>query len=147
MLDVESFDCITLWHVLEHFHNPFKYASEISRLLKPEGFCLIALPNCSSYDAEYYTQYWAAYDVPRHLWHFSPETFQKFSEKTGFVIDNIKNLPLDLFYISILSEKYRGARLAFFAGIIKAMPFALKSLYNKSRSSSVIYLLRKKTDQ
>ena len=142
-LATESFDCITLWHVLEHFHNPFKYTSDIIRLLKPGGLCLIALPNCSSYDAKYYRQHWAAYDVPRHLWHFSPVTFRKFSEKAGFVLENLKTLPLDLFYISILSERYRGSKLAFLMGMVKALPFAVVSIFYKSRSSSVIYILRK----
>jgi ubiquinone/menaquinone biosynthesis C-methylase UbiE len=104
-----SFDCITLWHVLEHFYDPFKLSSDIVRLLKSGGWCIIALPNCSSYDAEYYKSYWAAYDVPRHLWHFSPSTFRIFSEKSGFLIKKIRNLPLDVFYISILSERYRGS--------------------------------------
>ena len=80
-LESNSFDCITLWHVLEHFHDPSDYASEIYRLLKPGAACIIALPNSSSYDAVYYGRYWAAWDVPRHLWHFSPETFMRFSGK------------------------------------------------------------------
>jgi SAM-dependent methyltransferase len=145
-LESESFDCITLWHVLEHFHDPFKYASDITRLLKPGGLCLIALPNCSSYDAKYYGPYWAAYDVPRHLWHFNPVTFNKFSEKTGFVLENLKILPLDLFYIAILSERYKGSKTAFLTGILKALYFAFLSAFNMKMSSSVIYLLRKSND-
>jgi SAM-dependent methyltransferase len=138
-----SFDCITLWHVLEHFHNPFKYTSDIIRLLKPGGLCLIALPNCSSYDAKYYGRFWAAYDVPRHLWHFNPSTFRVFSEKTGLVLENLRNLPLDVFYISILSERYKGSSFAFLRGMVKALPFAFLSVFNKRKSSSVIYILRK----
>ena len=79
-----SVDCITLWHVLEHFHDPNKFAREVLRLLKPDGVCIIALPNSSSYDAKNYGKFWAAYDVPRHLWHFNPSTFSRFAEKTGF---------------------------------------------------------------
>ena len=146
-LDANSFDCITLWHVLEHFHDPFKYASQILRLLKHGGICVIALPNCSSYDAKFYGQYWAAYDVPRHLWHFNPSSFRIFSEKTGFEVENIRNLPLDVFYISLLSEKYKGTRLPFITGIAKALLFAFLSVFKKKSSSSVIYILRKSTDQ
>ncbi len=115
----ESFDCITLWHVLEHFHNPFKYFSEFSRLLKPGGLCLVALPNCSSYDAKHFGQFWAAYDVPRHLWHFEPASFDHFLEKVGFRCEEITNLPFDVFYISILSEKYKGSPDLFYKGINK----------------------------
>ncbi|HUX59153.1 MAG TPA: class I SAM-dependent methyltransferase [Bacteroidales bacterium] len=142
-LESNSFDCITLWHVLEHFHDPFKYASDIFRLLKPGGSCLIALPNCSSYDAKFYGKYWAAYDVPRHLWHFNPATFALFAEKTGFRLKEIRNLPLDVFYISFLSEKYKKAYLPFIKGMIRAKFYAFLSLFNKKRSSSVIYILHK----
>ncbi|HBC77020.1 MAG TPA: methyltransferase [Bacteroidales bacterium] len=137
-----TFDCITLWHVLEHFHKPFSYAEEIKRLLKPEGICICALPNCSSFDANHYGEYWAAYDVPRHLWHFTPETFRFFAGKTGFHIKEIKSLPFDVFYISILSEKNKGTKFYFLKGIIKGSLFALRSLFHKSKSSSLIYLLK-----
>jgi len=137
------FDCITLWHVLEHLQDPFKYASEIKRLLKPGGSCIVALPNCKSYDAQYYRDFWAAYDVPRHLWHFTPQTFRKFTEKTGLILKEIKALPLDVFYISLLSEKYKASKLHFISGMIKGLWFAVLSLFRKEGSSSLIYLLKK----
>jgi 2-polyprenyl-3-methyl-5-hydroxy-6-metoxy-1,4-benzoquinol methylase len=142
-LKPESFDCITLWHVLEHFHDPFKYAAEIHRLLKPGGTCLIALPNSDSFDAEYYKEFWAAYDVPRHLWHFNPETFTLFAEKTGFRVTEIRNLPLDVFYISSLSEKYKKSSLPFIKGMVRAKFYTLRAFFNNERSSSVIYILKK----
>jgi ubiquinone/menaquinone biosynthesis C-methylase UbiE len=138
-----SFDCITMWHVLEHFHEPFKYISEINRLLKPGAVCVVALPNSSSYDAKYYKQFWAAWDVPRHLWHFEPSTFRIFSEKSGFTLENLKILPLDVFYISLLSERYKGSSLAFLKAMLKASIFVIRSGFNRNRSSSVIYVLRK----
>jgi SAM-dependent methyltransferase len=139
-----SFDCVTMWHVLEHFHNLSDYASGIKRLLKPGGTCIAAMPNCSSYDAMYYGKDWAAWDVPRHLWHFSPDTFSIFAEKEGFAIMDIKPLPLDVFYISALSEKNRRSPMPLVKGMIKGSFFALKSLFNKERSSSLIYFLKTK---
>jgi SAM-dependent methyltransferase len=138
-----TFDCITLWHVLEHFQNPFKYAAEIRRLLKPGGICLIALPNCSSYDADYYGKEWAAWDVPRHLWHFNPDTFRLFTEKAGFELTGIMRLPLDVFYISTLSEKYKNSGISFLSGILKGLWFSTRTLFNKEKSSSLIYVLMK----
>jgi len=139
----ESFDCITLWHVLEHFHNPFKYATDIHRILKPGGVCLIALPNSSSPDAKHYKEFWAAYDVPRHLWHFNPVTFRIFAEKTGFNLKESRSLPLDVFYISALSEKYKKSSLSFIKGMIRAKFYAFGTFFNKEKSSSVIYILQK----
>jgi SAM-dependent methyltransferase len=138
-----SFDCVTLWHVLEHFHDPFKNISEIYRLLKPGAICVVALPNCNSYDANHYKRFWAAWDVPRHLWHFQPSTFRIFSEKSGFILENLIILPLDVFYISLLSERYKGSSMAFFKAMSKAFIFALRSGYNRNRASSEIYILRK----
>jgi 2-polyprenyl-3-methyl-5-hydroxy-6-metoxy-1,4-benzoquinol methylase len=138
-----SFDCVTLWHVLEHFHDPFRYVSEIRRLLKPDGICIIALPNSSSFDAKHFGTFWAAYDVPRHLWHFNPATFRRFADKAGFKTEKLLSLPLDLFYISILSEKNKGSRVPFFRGMAIAKLYAFASFFNKKRSSSIIYILRK----
>lgn len=142
-----TFDCISLWHVLEHFHDPDKYVSFILRLLKPDGTCVIALPNNNSYDANYYGRFWAAYDLPRHLWHFNPDTFRLFAKKSGVSVETIRSLPLDVFYISVLSERYKGSRLSFFKGMMTALLFAFLSIWNKERSSSVIYVLRRENDQ
>lgn len=136
-----QFDCITLWHVFEHLDDPVNSLDRIHRLLKPEGKCIIAMPNSSSFDAWHYGKSWAAWDVPRHLWHFAPDTFRDFTEKNGFRLARIKNLPADVFYISILSEKYRRTNLPFITGMIKGMWFTLMALFNKKRSSSLIYIL------
>jgi len=140
-----SFDCITMWHVLEHFQDLSGYVSEIKRLLKPDGICITAIPNCNSFDARHYINYWAAYDVPRHLWHFTPAVFTKFAENRGFRITGIRSLPLDVFYISMLSEKYKGSKIPFIPGMIKGLWFSLLSLFNRKKSSSLIYLLRNQT--
>jgi SAM-dependent methyltransferase len=142
-LEKASFDCITLWHVLEHFSNLHNYIAEIHRLLKPEGICIIALPNIDSFDAQHFGHFWAAYDVPRHLWHFNPDTFGFLFESRGFKILNIITLPLDVFYISILSERYKGNKMAFLTGIVKGSYFAFLTLFNKRKCSSLIHTLKK----
>jgi SAM-dependent methyltransferase len=143
-LEKGSFDCITLWHVLEHFYDPLKYLHDLIPLLKPDGIFVIALPNSSSFDAHSYGPFWAAFDVPRHIWHFSPETFGIFAEKAGLKVGCSRVLPFDVFYISILSEKYSGSGIALLSGLVKATFFSLKTIFNRNRSSSVIYILRKK---
>lgn len=143
-IEKSSFDCITLWHVLEHFNDPSGYMNTIAGLLKPGGTCIIALPNCSSYDADHYKKFWAAYDVPRHLWHFAPDTFRLFCEKNGFEVEKIKKLPLDVFYIAILSEKYRKTGLPVARGILRGALYWFLTIFNKNRASSLIYILKKK---
>jgi SAM-dependent methyltransferase len=138
-----SFDCITMWHVLEHFQEPFEYASQVYRLLKPGGSWITALPNSDSFDALHYKEFWAAYDVPRHLWHFSPGSFGLFAGKTGFNLISIKRLPLDVFYISALSEKYKGSKLHLIKGMLSGLRFTFMSGLRKNKSSSLIYLLKK----
>ena len=146
-LDSGSFDCVTMWHVLEHFHDPHRYISDIIRLLKPGGICLVALPNCSSIDAKHYREVWAAFDVPRHLWHFDPATFTHFARKSGLTIERLMILPFDVFYISVLSEKYNGSHWPFISGITRAIWFSLISFLYRKRSSSVIYILMKRPGQ
>lgn len=142
-LAANSFDCVTMWHVLEHFHDPRKYIGEVFSLLKPGGRCLVALPNCNSPDAKFYRQEWAALDVPRHLWHFDPVTFSDFALKSGLKVDRQFVLPFDVFYISILSEKYKGTSWPFITGVNRAIWFSFLTLFDRNRSSSVIYILRK----
>ncbi len=145
-LEQNSFDCITLWHVLEHFHDLENYMAVLKDLLKPGGVVVVALPNSDSFDCNYYREFWAAYDVPRHLWHFNPRSFREFSEKSGFLLTAIKSLPLDVFYISILSRRYKGAKLPFITGLLQGLWFFIKTINNSSSDSSLIYILRKVSD-
>lgn len=142
-----TFDCITMWHVLEHLHNLYVYASEIRRLLRSDGSFISAVPNSDSYDAGFYRSDWAAYDVPRHLWHFNPSTFRLFWEQSGFSITGVKRLPLDVFYISSLSEKNLGSRLPFVRGVIAGSYFTIKTAFNMNKSSSLVFSLKKSNNQ
>ena len=139
----ESFDAITLWHVLEHIHRLNENMEAFIRLLKPHGKLIIAVPNPTSYDARHYNQFWAAWDVPRHLWHFGPEQMKLFGERHGFQLQSLHNMPFDSFYVSLLSEKYKKSKLALFKGLMHGKISWLKSLSDKKRCSSVIYVFGK----
>ena len=104
----------------------------------------MALPNCASYDARKYKEYWAAYDVPRHLWHFTPETVSMVASKNGFEVERIAAMPLDAFYISMLSEKYKGNKLPFVAGMLTGMSSLLRVAKDPKQASSIIYVLKKR---
>jgi SAM-dependent methyltransferase len=138
-----TFGFITLWHVLEHIYEPKKYFSRFNELLMPDGFLIIALPNHTSYDAHHYKEYWAAYDVPRHLWHFNPDTFSLFAEKNGFTVFEMKSLPFDSFYNCILSETYKKTRGALLMGIIHGLLAFIRGIIDKEKTSSIIYILKK----
>mgnify|MGYP001049227537 FL=1 len=139
----KSTDCITFWHVIEHLYDPGMWMNEVRRILKDDGSCIIALPNLNSADAGWFGDKWAALDVPRHLWHFSPDTLIRFIEKCGFKCAKTRSLPLDIFYISALSYKNRGGRLSLVRGILTGSFLTAMSLFRKNSASSLIYVLSK----
>ncbi len=141
--DPGEFDSVTMWHVLEHLFHPGDILTKIHSLLKNKGTCIIALPNRDSLDARYYKEMWAAYDVPRHLWHFNIESFNTLIKKSSFQIKKIKRMPFDAFYISIISERYKGSRIAIVKGLLFGTYSWIVSLFDKSKSSSLIYVLTK----
>lgn len=139
----ESFDVITLWHVLEHIHDINENMKVFFRLLKPEGRLVIAVPNHTSLDATHYRDYWAAWDVPRHLWHFAPAQMEKFGIKHNFLLKKVHSMPFDSFYVSMLSEKYRKSHLAFIKGVVYGKVSLIQSMINPRKGSSVIYVFKK----
>jgi 2-polyprenyl-3-methyl-5-hydroxy-6-metoxy-1,4-benzoquinol methylase len=137
----QKFDIITMWHVLEHIPNLNEILAELKKHLNPGGTLIIAVPNHLSYDANYYGKYWAAYDVPRHLWHFNPESIKRLVNNFGMKIENVSPMKLDAFYVSLLSEKYKGNSFPF----LKAFCIGLKSnrLAQKTgQYSSLIYTIK-----
>ncbi len=142
-LNAGQFDVITLWHVLEHIHNLEGTVAQCRKLLRDDGLLVIALPNWKSWDATHYGAHWAAWDVPRHLWHFSPAAFGKLMERHGLSIITTKRMILDAFYISMLSEQNQSRFLAPVRGFISGLISNWVALWNKHRCSSLIYIIRK----
>lgn len=141
LLEKESFDTVTMWHVLEHVPNLELQIKELKRLLKPNGTILIAVPNFNSYDAKHYGSYWAAYDVPRHLWHFSKTAIKLLFEKQGLHLQKVLPMKFDAFYVALLSEKYQKGKM----NLINAFLVGLKSNFKGSRNleySSHIYVIK-----
>ena len=138
----KNFDCITLWHVLEHTKDPVSILKELKRKLQKGGSLLLALPNYDSYDNIYYKKEWAGYDVPRHLYHFNKKSVMFLSEKTGFQLIGMKPLYLDAFYVSILSEKKRKSFLPEIKGLWVGLVSNILSFFS-GNPSSIIYILKK----
>lgn len=138
----QKFDVITLWHVLEHIKDINVEIEKLKARLKDEGTLFVAVPNFKSYDADYYQEYWAAYDVPRHIWHFSRNAIEKHFAKHQMKIIDIIPMKFDAFYVSLLSEKYKNG----FMNPFKAFYIGIQSNIKALRSgeySSLIYVLKK----
>jgi len=140
-----SFDVITLWHVLEHIADIELKINQLKSLLKPDGIIVIAVPNSNSYDALCYKDYWAGYDVPRHLHHFNPFTLEKFLIKHHFNIISKKNMFFDSFYVSILSEKYKKNIWGIFRAVWVGLFSNLKTYNKKYMASSIIFVCTPKS--
>jgi len=139
----EKYDLITMWHVLEHVHDIHAYLEKFHQILKVDGKLLIAVPNYTSFDADIHKEHWAAYDVPRHLYHFSPKSIQLLAKAKGFIVKDYKPMWFDSFYVSMLSEQYKNGT----GNLLKALKVGLlsniKTLSDHKKCSSVIYVLEK----
>jgi len=136
-----SFDVVTLWHVLEHVADLDRQLSELKRICKPNGWIVVAVPNYRSYDARHYGAFWAAFDVPRHVWHFSKTAIEKLFAAKRIALQKIHPMYFDSFYVSLLSEKYKTGKM----NAIKAVCVGLLSNLNgifSGEFSSHVYVLK-----
>ena len=143
LLDItnQKFDVITLWHVLEHVENLKSTIKVLKSLLQPEGRIVVAVPNYKSYDAAFYKEHWAAYDVPRHLWHFSQKAIHKLFLEVEMIVEETLPMKFDSYYVSLLSEKYKTGKSnpakAFYRGFLSNI-----SAKSTSEYSSLIYVIK-----
>ena len=140
-IENQQFDVITMWHVLEHVPNVEHQIQQLKRLLKPNGSIIIAVPNFKSYDATYYGEFWAAYDVPRHLWHFSKTSIEKLFAKENLKLVKVLPMVFDSFYVALLSEKYKNGKMNFLRASWVGFRSNWKANVSKEYSSH-IYLLK-----
>lgn len=142
-LEDHQFNAITMWHVLEHVHDLHGYLNKLNYLLAGKGKLFIAVPNFKSYDAMKLGKFWAAYDVPRHLYHFSPTSMKRLLEKHGFRLVKTIPMPFDSFYVSMLGTKYEKGRTDWLRSLWLGLVSNLKSMRDKSSASSLIYVAAK----
>jgi len=139
----EKFQIITLWHVLEHLPNLKASIEALAHLLEDDGTLVVAVPNFKSYDAKYYGAHWAAYDVPRHLWHFSKNAIEQLFAKNHMKVVTFKPMWFDSFYVSLLSEGYKTGKKNWIRAMAIGLYSNLRGIFNKEYSSH-IYILQKK---
>ncbi|WDF59746.1 class I SAM-dependent methyltransferase [Flavobacterium sp. KACC 22758] len=140
-LENNSFDVITMWHVLEHVPNLELQIQELKRLLKPTGTLIVAVPNFKSFDAKHYGEFWAAFDVPIHFWHFSKKAIKSLFEKVDMKLEKVLPMKFDSFYVSLLSEKYKTGKMNFVRAFFIGLRSNLKASSTKEYSSH-IYVLK-----
>ncbi len=139
----KKFDIITLWHVLEHIHDLNSTIKTLKTILKEKGKIIIAVPNIESYEESIFGEEWAAYDVPRHLYHFSQDTMKTLMLKHGLKIKQIYPMKLDAYYISLLSNKYKFKKNKFLSSFITGYKSNTYANNNKNNYSSLIYVIKK----
>ncbi|WP_242535698.1 class I SAM-dependent methyltransferase [[Muricauda] lutisoli] len=139
----QKYQAITLWHVLEHLPDLDQQIKRLVNLLEEDGVLVIAVPNFKSYDAKHYKSHWAAFDVPRHLWHFSKTSIAKLFAPHQMEVIKIKPMWFDAFYVSMLSEKYRGNKGYLFSAFFVGLWSNIKAIFTKEHSS-LIYILKKR---
>ena len=139
----QKFDAISLWHVLEHLPEPNKVLEKLHNHALPGTALILGLPNRESHDASHYKEFWAAYDVPIHFWHFTKRDIDRIAKNTGWELETIKPMYLDAFYVSLLSESYRTGRKRWVSAFIRGLISNFKG--GESNTSSLIYVLRKKS--
>lgn len=139
----QSFSMISMWHVLEHVHRLDDTLKQIYQLLNDDGTLVIAVPNSDCLDAQKYKEFWAGWDVPRHLYHFTPISMERLMANHQFKIIEKKLMPFDPFYISMLSEKYKNKGGGLVGGLITGLQSLIVSWSNTDKASSVIYVIKK----
>ncbi|NAW51566.1 methyltransferase domain-containing protein [Elizabethkingia argentiflava] len=142
-IENESLDVMTLWHVFEHIGDQSIFLDEVYEKIKKGGKLIIAVPNYKSYDAQYYKEYWAAYDVPRHIFHFSQEGMNSIFNNERWKLKKVKPLLLDSYYISIISEKYKKNPFFWLKGCLLGLISNINGV-KTGDFSSLIYVIEKK---
>ena len=137
----QSFDLITMWHVLEHVDDLKWQVAQLQRLIKPNGRIVIAVPNYRSYDGRFYNAFWAAYDVPRHLNHFNKTVLTKMFKTSGLSLVSMDKLVWDAYYISFMSEQYKHHFMPLVRGVFRGLVSNIKAR-RSGEWSSLVYVFR-----
>lgn len=140
-LEDNTIDVVTMWHVLEHVPDVNAQIKELKRLLKPAGTIVIAVPNFNSFDAKHYQEFWAAYDVPRHLWHFSRLSIEKLFEREKLQLVETRPMLFDAFYVALLSEKYKTGKMNYLSAFLVGLQSNWKARTTNEYSSH-IYIIK-----
>ena len=143
-LEEGKYKLISMWHVLEHIYSLNEHLSKIHRLLSQSGILIVAVPNPESYDAKHYDKFWAAYDLPRHLYHFTQKSIRQLFEKHNFELVSTHPMKFDSYYVSMLSEKYKSGKSNYLKAFWNGFISNFKAVGKNQNYSSLIYIFKAK---
>lgn len=143
-IEGEKFEVITLWHVLEHIHTLNETMAQLLECLQDDGTLIIAVPNADSHDAQEYKENWAAYDVPRHLYHFTQSTMKRFLKKHKMVLEEVLPMKFDAYYVSMLSEKHKEGKTKMINSVVNGYRSNSYAEKNGNDYSSLIFIAKRK---
>ena len=143
-LQGQKFDVITLWHVLEHVHTLNETTEQLISLLQEDGVLIIAVPNADSHDAQQYRELWAAYDVPRHLYHFTQNSMKRFLKKHKMKLEEVLPMKFDAYYVSMLSEKHKEGKTSMISSVLNGYKSNSYAEKNGNDYSSLIFVAKRK---
>ena len=137
-----KYSVITMWHSLEHIHNTGEIFKKIGNTLEDDGFLFIAVPNHDSIDRRFFKRKWIAYDIPRHLYHFTPTTIEVFLKQNRYKIISSYSMYQDTVFN--VFNSFSSKLLKFILSpIIIPLMFCIIFLNNKY-ASSILYVCQKK---
>jgi len=139
----KEYNIITLWHVLEHAYDLDILFENIEKSLENRGKLVVAVPNFDSLERNIYKENWAAYDLPRHLYHFNNISLEKLLRSKGYKIIDKKRMLFDTFYISILSSM-KISNISVIKSLFVALFISIKVIIKGPEfSSSLLYVCEK----
>ena len=142
--NMDEFDSVSMWHVLEHVYDLNKTIEHLNRIIRNNGILIIAVPNHKSLDAKKYKNYWAAWDVPIHVNHSCPKTITNLMSKYNFTLKNKIGMKFDSFYVSLLSSEYRSGRKQYIEGFLMGVISNISAMLGFTEYSSTIYIFKNK---
>ncbi len=142
IFDKNTFNSISMWHVLEHVYDIHETVENLSVILEPNGYVIVAVPNHRSFDAKYYKKFWAAWDLPIHMSHFCPLTIEKLFTEKGFKLTKKTGMKFDAFYVSLLSNEYKTGHKNYIKGFLIGLISNFLALIKVFEYSSTIYIFK-----
>ena len=137
------YNIVTLFHSLEHIHDIDKLFLNINRITKKNAKMIIAVPNITAAEIDFLTNKWAAWDVPRHLYHFNFKTLSKLLNKNGWEVVGSRSMFQDTFFNIYMSLKGNYVKKIFSCFFLLVYSLINQILFSNKQSSNLVICQKK----